>query len=357
MFFPFSLIVGVFEWMPFPANPIDCFLQGLVGACGITVLCYVMRVYFFLQACSDSNGEQESKQSASSGSRPLAAQWRTAFHFWSLAVLLCLVGPRVASLIVLEFSLRAASAWVTAGQDSSSKGHQLLMVQCQFSLGCSLTVTLGFLQQGALHSTFSLLLAAGLSWALASLCYNLWNHVEKLYPLHSTKRYCGKCISLLTSGHTMLATLQRGVILAFAIAAIAATATVCENFLSQKDALKLWTPLTLCYAMLVAYIQGDELQHRQAGLEVLMRSVVLRLGALMVLLLTVGHWSDVLHVLITFLGEAVCLLSSQDLIAALLKEEEDDKDVRPRNLNPRSRYSTEDGTPRTPLSDGSKTRT
>jgi len=131
------------------------------------------------------------------------------------------------------------------------------MVQCQFSLGCSLTVTLGFLQQGALHSTFSLLLSAGLSWALASLCCSLWKHVEKLYPLHSTQRYCGKCISLLTSGHSMLATLQKGVILAFAIAAIAAITTVCDNFLSQKDALKLWTPLTLCYAMLVAYIQGD----------------------------------------------------------------------------------------------------
>jgi len=152
----------------------------------------------------------------------------------------------------------------------------------------------------------------------------------------------------------------------------------------------------------------SEEQHRKAGLEVLLRSVVLRLGALMVLLLTVGNWSDVLHVLITFLGEAVCLLSSQDLVAALLKvrgvdrrdslfpsvsvctdflaiplfamticavtahnsvmfccfvphsdvqEEEDDKDVRPRNLNPRSRYSTKDGTPRTHLSDGSNTRT
>ena len=47
--------------------------------------------------------------------------------------------------------------------------------------------------------------------------------------------------------------------------------------------------------------------------------MVLRLGSLTVLMMTVGHWSDMLQVLIAFLGEAVCLLSSQDLIAALLK--------------------------------------
>lgn len=50
-----------------------------------------------------------------------------------------------------------------------------------------------------------------------------------------------------------------------------------------------------------------------------MHTVVLRLGALLVLMLTVGDWSDVLHVLITFLGEAVCLLPSQDLLQAVLK--------------------------------------
>ncbi|KAK0135848.1 Transmembrane protein 82 [Merluccius polli] len=351
MFFPFSLIVGGLEWIPFYSNPIDCFLQGLVGACGITVLCNVMRVYFFLQACSDSDGDQEQTRRSSSGRRPLVEQWRTVFHFWSLAALLSLVGPRVSSLIVLEFCLRATSAWITAGQGSSSRGPQLLLVQCQFSLGCSLTATLSYLQQGALHSTASLLLAAGLSWALARICHSLWKHVQKLYPLHSTQRYCGKCISLLTSGHSMLASLQRGAVLAFAIAAIASTATVYDHFLSQKDALKLWTPLTLCYAMLVAYIQEE--QHRQAGLEVLLRSAVLRLGALMVLMLTVGHWSDVLHVLITFLGEAVCLLSSQDLIVALLKEEEDDNGVRPQNDNSRSRYATRASTPTIP-SAGSK---
>ncbi|CAL8337076.1 unnamed protein product [Lota lota] len=350
MFSPFSLIVGAFQWMPFHSNPINSILQGLVGACGITVLCNVMRVYFFLQAYSDSDGEKDKTQRSSFGSRPLVEQWRTALHFWCLAALLSQVGPRVSSLIVLEFCLRAASAWITSGQDRSSRGPQLLLVQCQFSLGCSLTATLSFLQQGALNSTFGLLLAAGLSWVLARICHSLWKHVEKLYPLHSTERYCGKCISLLTSGHYMLASLQRCVILAFAVASFAATSTVYDHFLSLTDALKLWTPLTLCYAMLVAYIQEE--RQRQAGLEVLLRSVVLRLGSLIVLMLTVGHWSDVFQVLITFLGEAVCLLSSQDLIVALLKEEEDDNDIRPRNYNSRSTNTTKDRAPKIP-SDGS----
>lgn len=60
-------------------------------------------------------------------------------------------------------------------------------------------------------------------------------------------------------------------------------------------------------------------QNRQTGSEALLHSVVLRLGALLVLMLTVGDWSDVLHILIAFLGEAACLLPSQDLLRATLK--------------------------------------
>lgn len=56
----------------------------------------------------------------------------------------------------------------------------------------------------------------------------------------------------------MLASLQRAVVLAFALATVASTATVYDHFLSQKDVLKFWTPLTLCYTMLVVYVQGDD---------------------------------------------------------------------------------------------------
>uniref|UniRef100_A0A665T5A6 Transmembrane protein 82 n=1 Tax=Echeneis naucrates TaxID=173247 RepID=A0A665T5A6_ECHNA len=265
-----------------------CFIsKGLVGACGISVLCSLTRVYHFNQTWN----------------------WKTTVQFWSLTLLLSAVGSRASSLIVLEFSLRAVSAWLS---DADSRGLDLLLIQCQFSLGCCLTCTLDFLHQGAPHSSFSLFLAAALSWALASVGHGLWIHVARLYPLHSTERCCGKCITLLTSGHTILASLQRAVVLVFALATVASTAMVYDHFLCQKDALKLWIPLILCYTMLVVYIQED--QNQQTSSETLMRIVVVRLGALLVLMLTVGNWSDVLHILFTFLGEAVCLLPTQDLL-------------------------------------------
>lgn len=157
-------------------------------------------------------------------------------------------------LIWLIFIHTPASVWT---QGPEGRGLDLLLVQCQFSLGCGLTCTLDFLHQGAPHSSVSLILAAALSWALASLSHSLWSHAARLYPLHSTEHYCGKCITLLTSGHGILASLQRAVILAFALGTVASTTTVYDHFLSQKDALKFWTPLTLCYTMLVVYIQGD----------------------------------------------------------------------------------------------------
>lgn len=92
---------------------------------------------------------------------------------------------------------------------------------------------------------------------LASLSHRLYIHVAQLYQVHSTEGYCGKCITLLTSGHTILASLQRVVVLAFALGTVASIITVYDQFLSQKDALKLWTPLTLCYTLLVFHIQGD----------------------------------------------------------------------------------------------------
>ncbi|XP_029357476.1 transmembrane protein 82-like [Echeneis naucrates] len=315
MFFPFSWILGTSEWLPFGLNPIDCFLQGLVGACGISVLCSLTRVYHFNQTCTES--EVETKKKSSSPTSPLRGNWKTTVQFWSLTLLLSAVGSRASSLIVLEFSLRAVSAWLSAGRDADSRGLDLLLIQCQFSLGCCLTCTLDFLHQGAPHSSFSLFLAAALSWALASVGHGLWIHVARLYPLHSTERCCGKCITLLTSGHTILASLQRAVVLVFALATVASTAMVYDHFLCQKDALKLWIPLILCYTMLVVYIQED--QNQQTSSETLMRIVVVRLGALLVLMLTVGNWSDVLHILFTFLGEAVCLLPTQDLLQAVLK--------------------------------------
>lgn len=315
MFFLFSWIFGPM----LESKPVDCLLQGFVGACGVSVLCSLIRVHHFRLMCSENDSESSKVKSSSLLVRGLGGQWKSSLQFWALALLLALIGSRVSSLILLEFILRALSAWGTA--ESHNSNLDLLLVQCQFSLGCGLTCTLVYIHQEAPHSTLGLFLAAALSWVLANYCLGLWRHVAKLYPLHSKERYCGKCISLQTSGHGILGRLQKVVILVFALAAAVSTATVFENFLSQKDALKLWTPLTLCYSLLVVYIQDG--QNRQSVTEALIHSVVVRLGALFVLMLTVGDWTDVLHVLIAFLGEAVCLLPSQDILEFVLMEQKE----------------------------------
>ena len=48
----------------------------------------------------------------------------------------------------------------------------------------------------------------------------------------------------------------------------------------------------------------------------MLKTVVVRLGGLLVLMLTVGRWADVAHILICFLGEVVCLIGARDLLAA-----------------------------------------
>lgn len=57
-------------------------------------------------------------------------------------------------------------------------------------------------------------------------------------------------------------------------------------------------------------------QQRRPNSQVVLNTVVVRLGGLMVLMLTVGRWADVLHILICFLGEASCLIPTMDLLDA-----------------------------------------
>lgn len=68
------------------------------------------------------------------------------------------------------------------------------------------------------------------------------------------------------------------------------------------------SPVMLCF--------GAEEQHRLPGSQAVLNTVVVRLGGLMVLMLTVGRWADVLHILMCFLGEASCLIPTMDLLDA-----------------------------------------
>lgn len=47
--------------------------------------------------------------------------------------------------------------------------------------------------------------------------------------------------------------------LSFAVAAISAISIINKHFLSATEALRFWTPLTICYTLLVVYMQGERL--------------------------------------------------------------------------------------------------
>lgn len=135
---------------------------------------------------------------------------------------------------------------------------QQLLVQSQFSLGCALSCSLHFLHEGATHRWLCLILAAALSWFLARKATLLLRHVMTLFELHSSQRYCGICISLLTSGHYLLPMLYKTMIIAFSVAVVASVSIINRHFLSATEALRFWTPLTICYTLLVVYMQGKK---------------------------------------------------------------------------------------------------
>ncbi|CAL8400708.1 unnamed protein product [Boreogadus saida] len=316
------------NWWPVPdANPLDCLLQGVIGACGIWVLRDITRVHLFL--------EQQRHDATAGQKRPLRHDSRArsglarTLQAVVLVVPLTLVGSRVASLVVLEFSLRAISSWFTDGLES--RECQLVLVQCHFSLGCALSCSLHFFHEGAPQRLLSLMLVAALGWLLSNQTSRLLHHVEALYTLHSSRSYCGVCMTLLTTGGSLLPMLLRRTLIAtFSVAVLASISIVNRHFASATEALKFWTPLTICYTLLVVYMQ-DERSRARAGQQQqqqLLKAVAVRLGGLLVLMLTVGRWADVVHILICFLGEAVCLVAAQDLLAARtpLSDQEDFED-------------------------------
>lgn len=63
----------------------------------------------------------------------------------------------------------------------------------------------------------------------------------------------------------------------------------------------------------------SEEQHRQPIGQALLNTVMVRLGGLLLLMLTVGRWEDVLHILLCFIGEAACLLPAQELLNSTSK--------------------------------------
>lgn len=242
-------------WLLLDVNPVHGVLQGLVGACGISVLSSLQRVHLFLE--EESSHEKKDVPDQKTPPKAAVGSLSGTLQFVCVSAVLAVVGSRVASLVVLEFCLRAVSGLITAGPDSG-RFLKHLLVQSQFSLGCALSCSLHFLHEGASQQWLCLLLAAALSWYLARLATRLQHHVMTLYRLHSSQRYCGMCIGLLSSGRVLMPMLCRTLLCAFIVAIVAAVSIINQHFLSATEALRFWTPLTICYTLLVVYMQGEK---------------------------------------------------------------------------------------------------
>ncbi|XP_069893123.1 transmembrane protein 82-like [Dipodomys merriami] len=292
------------EW---GSNLLDSLLQGLVGAFGVSVLSSVLKVYFFV-GCANAPQRQPEKER-------LRAQWAwlEPVHLVGLALILTVVGARVAALVVLEFSLRAVSTLLSLNKGPGNTEHLKLYLLCQYSLGCGLSCGLSFLQEGAPHRTLNLLLSLGLAALLRSSAQRLRRHVLCLYELHSSQNYCGVCLGLLAGAYRLPRLLGRSLAVAFAVGDLAAVALINRDFLSTSEAVRFWTPLTICYALLVIYMQ-EEQRHQRFSLQSQVQTVLVRMGGLFVLLLTVGRWLDLLGILVSLLGELWCLLDVHILL-------------------------------------------
>ncbi|XP_045715335.1 transmembrane protein 82 [Phyllostomus hastatus] len=287
---------------------LDSLLQGLIGACGVSVLNNLLKVYFFV-GCANNPERQLEKERL----RPRRTSLDTV-HLAGLALILTVVGNRVASLVALEFSLRAISTLLSLGKGSRGTERLQLYLLCQYSLGCGLTCGLSFLQEGAAHRTLNLLLGLGLAALLSTVTQRLRRHVCSLYELHSSQHYCGVCLGLLASAHGLPRLLGRILAVAFGVGDLAAVVLINQDFLTTSEAVRFWTPLTICYTLLVIYMQEEQRQNPHPGLQNQVQTVLVRMGGLFVLLLTVGRWLDLLGVLISLLGELWCLVGVRTLL-------------------------------------------
>ncbi|XP_061043058.1 transmembrane protein 82 [Eubalaena glacialis] len=306
----FSLL-SLPSWLPslpsleWGSGLLDALLQGLVGACGVSVLNNLLKVYFFVGCTNDPERWLEKER--------LRAQWASleTVHLAGLALILTVVGVRVAALVVLEFSLRAVSMLLSLDKGARGTERLQLYLLCQYSLGCGLTCSLSFLQEGAQHRTLNLLLGLGLATLLSSGTRRLRRHVCQLYELHSSQRYCGVCLGLLAGARSLPRLLGRALAVTFAVGNLAAVALLNRDFLTTSEAVRFWMPLTICYTLLVIYMQEE--QQRHPGLQSQVQTVLVRMCGLLLLLLTVGRWLDLLGILISLLGELWCLLGTRTL--------------------------------------------
>ncbi|XP_072011413.1 transmembrane protein 82 [Engystomops pustulosus] len=289
---------------------VDSFLQGLVGACAVSVLYNFMKVHLYIRCVNDPERQKKATQLSSS------PRLSDLLHLLLLTFIYSLLGPRVGALVVLEFSLRAVSMILSLQKGTQSS--QLFLL-CQFSLGCGITCSLDYLHEGAPHRTWNLLLAVGLSGLIVWQTRRMCRHVGVMYELHSSKRYCGVCLSLLACWHAIPAQLCRALKVAFLVSDLAAVAVINRDFLSTAEAVRFWTPLTICYTLLVIYMQEE--QHQNPTEQMAFQTVFVRMGGLLILMMTVGRWADILHIFISLVGELWCLVHAGAMLDICREED------------------------------------
>ncbi|XP_041062905.1 transmembrane protein 82 [Carcharodon carcharias] len=234
-----------------------------------------------------------------------------SLHFCILTILFSTVGSRVSSLVVLEFSLRIISMLLSNNHGDSRKHIFLLS---QFSVGCGMTASLSYLNEGAPHSTLSLMLSTSLAGLFMWYVCKLAKHSYRMYELHSKERYCGVCILLLTTWHQIPKLLCNALKIVFIVADVAAVFLINRDFITTSEAIRFWTPLTICYTLLVIYMQEEQKQNPNE--QSVYQTVGVRMGGLLILTLTVGTWTDVVHVLLSLIGEMLCLLQAGTMMEA-----------------------------------------
>ncbi|XP_063001118.1 transmembrane protein 82 isoform X2 [Elgaria multicarinata webbii] len=304
------------SWLPtFPSldwgsSLVDSLLQGLVGACAVAILCSLMKIYIYIQCLNDPERQKEKER--------IRHQWSLLdqLHLLVLSGTFMVVGHRVAALVVLEFSLRAVSTILSL--DKGVHSCQLYLL-CQYSLGCGVSCSLGYLQEGAPHRTWNLLLSVGLAALLTSYVWRVARHVFTMYELHCKERYCGACLFLLTTWHGIPRLLANALKVTFMVADLAAVALINRDFLTTSEAIRFWTPLTICYTLLVIYMQEEQRQNPTD--QMAYQTVFVRMGGLLILLMTVGRWMDIVNVLISLVGEIWCLARAGVLLDICRKQD------------------------------------
>ncbi|XP_053545823.1 transmembrane protein 82 [Bombina bombina] len=305
---------------------VDSLLQGLVGACAVSVLSNFMRVHLYIMCLNDPDRQKQGAQLRSHSWIP------DMLHLLILTLLYSLLGPRVGALVVLEFSLRAISMILSLNK--GSQNSQLFLL-CQFSIGCGVSCSLDYLHEGAPHRTWNLLLAAGLSGLIVWQMRRMGRHVGMMYELHSRERYCGVCLSLLACWRDIPAGLWRALKVAFLVSDLAAIAVINRDFLSTSEAVRFWTPLTICYTLLVIYMQEE--QHQNPTAQMAYQTVFVRMGGLLILMMTVGRWADIVHIFICLLGEIWCLAYAGDMLNICREQDFAERPSMPRRGSPISR--------------------